>query len=109
MKKRFLLNFAILIVTLAMLFAHGSALAEGTYSFDNISEPFMYASNDSSIWIISGEHVSVYDIGDMTAPVAEYSIAPAGHVYASSEGLYVYREDGDVAPGAAGRGRQRSF
>ena len=97
MKKRFLLNFAIAIVTLAMLFACGLALAEGTYSFDNISEPFMYASNDSSIWIISGEHVSVYDIGDMTAPVAEYSIAPAGHVYASSEGLYVYREDGDAA------------
>lgn len=91
MKKR-LAYFITAVWMITVAISSISCLAaENTHRFDDSGTPFLYASNDEWIWIVRNERVSVYNLDLAEQPVAEYTIDPADHIYANSDGLYICR------------------
>lgn len=91
MKKRLAsLITAVWMITVAIS-SISCLAAENTHRFDDSGAPFLYASNDERIWIVRNERVSVYNLDLAEQPVAEYTIDPADHIYANSDGLYICR------------------
>ena len=92
MSRNLKLTTSMLIIATLIMSIGCIASAENTYRFDDARSTFMYATNDEFIWLINNDNVKVYDLYDTTNPIAKYVIVPADHIYATNDGLYVYRE-----------------